>query len=444
MNFRLAFLSASLSFTITILIIFATRKHESESRIPMEYLRVGQPKDLLGDLLLGYIRTDMRRLENRGDMYTLGLKLRLLKKIKEFSGSEATELKAEIEKNLFGWLQPTFFDVDSLRDSWEGKGIVIVTGNKHAKLAAHLIKIVRILGCMLPIEIFYADAEDLNQEWITHYDKQFNVKSVSLSSLIESKKLDIHSWDLKPFALLFSSFEEVILFDADAVVLRDPMTLFEEAGYKSEGTVFFKDRIMGGHTRHPLKPWFERSFPDLSDLARNSTMYNEKGHYELEAGLLVMNKAKHYVGILAASLLNLEPIRSKELHEYSHGEKESYWFGLELVGESYYFVPTTAGTIGREHTREDGTKMVCGKLAHFDREGRLLWFNNGILSDSLDPMDLTHIAHEDKYEKLCHVGEYSPIDAPSASILKKILALYDRDPLQSDDPRVGLPMYNLG
>jgi alpha 1,3-mannosyltransferase len=58
------------------------------------------------------------------------------------------------------------------------------------------------------------------------------------------------SWSAKPFALLFPSFREAILIDADAFFLQNPQVLFDNAAYVQTGVLFFHGRL--------TRPWSKR------------------------------------------------------------------------------------------------------------------------------------------------------------------------------------------
>eukprot|EP00959_Pyramimonas_sp_CCMP1952_P472742 9500560-Pyramimonas_sp.AAC.1 len=51
----------------------------------------------------------------------------------------------------------------------------------------------------------------------------------------------VRGYALKVFALLFSSFREVLLLDADNNAARDPAFLFTDATYLREGGLFWHD-----------------------------------------------------------------------------------------------------------------------------------------------------------------------------------------------------------
>jgi alpha 1,2-mannosyltransferase len=46
---------------------------------------------------------------------------------------------------------------------------------------------------------------------------------------------------LKVFAILFSSFRDILYLDADNNVVRDPRYMFENESYKQKGALFWHD-----------------------------------------------------------------------------------------------------------------------------------------------------------------------------------------------------------
>lgn len=54
-------------------------------------------------------------------------------------------------------------------------------------------------------------------------------------------------WQLKPYAIIYSSFEEVLFLDSDNVPTRDPAFLFESPEYLATGALFWPDREPLGH-----------------------------------------------------------------------------------------------------------------------------------------------------------------------------------------------------
>jgi hypothetical protein len=63
------------------------------------------------------------------------------------------------------------------------------------------------------------------------------------------------SWAIKPFAALASTFEKVIVIDADSVFLQPPENLLSETGWQETGTLppclanLFCFEVSSGYTR---------------------------------------------------------------------------------------------------------------------------------------------------------------------------------------------------
>lgn len=404
--------------------------------------------DDLDDLLLEYLATDLHRLHGSGDLYTISSKIRLFKQLKskEVLSPRLAKIYSELEKNLFGWALKKYQSVTELEASFKGRGIVISLGSKYVKLAVHAIKIFRTLGCNWPVEIFYNGEQDLDSKSIQHLTSMPNVEVRNIQDYFDNDYLKLEGWDLKPFAMLASSFAEVMLVDADAVFVQNPVVLVQDPGYLETGTAFFYDRTMGGFSDHNITHWLQTFLPGpMSTTMLNSRLYNRRTHYEQESGVVVIDKTRRLMGMLAACRLNCPPERD-ELHKFTHGDKESFYLGCEMAGEPYYFVPSMSGSIGRVRDRK-----VCGKLAHFDRHDKLLWFNDGIVDNKhaseSEPFKYEYYAIEGKHggwNGLCIEGEAAPVEEEFKLNLHKIVSQFQRDPLEMDNPQTGSAMYNLG
>jgi hypothetical protein len=116
------------------------------------------------------------------------------------------------ESLFFPWLKTS---IKSLYLSFNGRGIVISTGDFHFNYAFLLVKSLRtILKCDLPIEIAYSDNNDLSIEKQRLLLRFKNVRCVDISALVVLKSMQgMSGWWWKSFAILFSSFKEVIFID---------------------------------------------------------------------------------------------------------------------------------------------------------------------------------------------------------------------------------------
>ncbi|KAF8976527.1 hypothetical protein BGZ52_007853 [Haplosporangium bisporale] len=69
-----------------------------------------------------------------------------------------------------------------------------------------------------------------------------DVELVDVTAVLDDRETKIQGWAIKPFAMLASRFEEVILIGADVFFLRKPDELFDDPGYLATGALFFYDR----------------------------------------------------------------------------------------------------------------------------------------------------------------------------------------------------------
>lgn len=275
----------------------------------------------------------------------------------------------------------------ALRSTYKkgSRGIVLSLGQKDFRYACHLITGIRnILGSTLPIQVAYAGNDDLPREYrekLTSLGK--DIETLDLLSSINDMTLDLAhgTFATKPIAMLASQFEQVMLVDADAVFLQPPEALFESRGYKDTGTYFFHDRLL-----------YQNGFPERLDWWRSHLKYNppspsllklksytQNYSAEQDSGVVVFDKGRTPVllGLLHTCWQN-----SADSREYMktmiHGDKESFWFGLELSRVPYYFAKHYGNSLGPVSRSGD----ICGNaIAHTDEDDKLLWFNGALLKN---------------------------------------------------------------
>jgi alpha 1,3-mannosyltransferase len=94
-------------------------------------------------------------------------------------------------------------------------------------------------------------------------------------------------WAAKPFAILVSSFREVIFIDADSLFFKNPEVLFDDADYKETGALFFRDRLIMPESK---KRFLQQILPKpIAKLAKQSRFWTgESGHMQ-ESGVVVVS-----------------------------------------------------------------------------------------------------------------------------------------------------------
>ena len=104
-------------------------------------------------------------------------------------------------------------------------GLVIPCGQSHFNFAMHLVAGVRhVFKSSLPIEIMYVKDELTIDQRNVLESIATDVKTVNILNLFEEDIAGLANggWAVKPFAILASSFQKVIVADSDAVFLQAP------------------------------------------------------------------------------------------------------------------------------------------------------------------------------------------------------------------------------
>lgn len=128
----------------------------------------------------------------------------------------------------------------------KGRGIVITLSNESELLNVYVnIKHMRVnLKPNIPIEVFYANK--IKPKMIKKLEAELqpirfvNIHDVDIINT-NFKKNTYCGFQIKPFAILASSFQDVLLLDANNTLLATPDCLFEYDEYKKYGAVFWSD-----------------------------------------------------------------------------------------------------------------------------------------------------------------------------------------------------------
>ncbi|KAF3921868.1 hypothetical protein AA313_de0209392 [Arthrobotrys entomopaga] len=277
-----------------------------------------------------------------------------------------------------------------------GRGIVLSGGNRQAPFLLTSIPSLRKLGCELPIEIMYLGDNDLSPENRAKLEQLGGVVTRDVKVKDEGWKLG--GWAVKPFAILLSSFREVIFIDADSLFFKNPEVLFEEDAYKRTGALFFRDRVLFPEDK---RGWLRAILPDpISKSVKESRFWTGISGHMQESGVVVVDKWRHFVSMLMVTRMNgpdRDGDRSKGVrgvYDMVYGDKETFWLGWELVGDlDYAFHQGDVGIIGQlsdsSKTPETLTtprqyEICAPQLLHLDLEGKPLWFNGWILKNKFE------------------------------------------------------------
>ena len=298
-----------------------------------------------------------------------------------------SNLRDEIDVKLYRFLNQKSWKFKE-EMNYKGRGIVIGVGPKYVKFAFHLILSLReIHHCYLPIEIFCIHQNELSKEEKQLFSRFDNITIKYIDEMINNEYAKVQSYAVKPFAILLSSFEEVILVDADVVFLSNPELLFDDPDYLQSKAFFYYDRTQIEQLPKQTN-FLEEIIADLRDEIKATPMYRGYSHHLCEAGVLVYHKRIHFHSLLLTCKLNCDKEREEVLWKETHGEKEAYWLAMEMIADyQYKFNQFPASIIGHKNAKVDRNgkilleNRICGNLMHLNYFGKPFWINGGLLQD---------------------------------------------------------------
>lgn len=151
---------------------------------------------------------------------------------KDFFVDEAAYDEFKAQQKVLMEAIPSWEDVSP---AFSGRGIVICAGSQSlARVWPNAVLMLRSLNCTLPIEVWTKDQEEyqrtlpLVEQIRTELEMDITAHTLSDYLNIVWKSFPLSEiFKVKALALLFSSFEEVVLFDSDSIPVVDPAALFD-------------------------------------------------------------------------------------------------------------------------------------------------------------------------------------------------------------------------
>ena len=251
---------------------------------------------------------------------------------------------------------------------FKGRGVVLATslGMKYFTQAYVNIRVMRDhLRTKLPIEVMYADDGKVPATALTYLKTTF--PDVSFVNMRELKGIPadvgLNGFHIKLFALVYSSFEEVLMLDTDNIPVIDPAFAFEINSYKRAGALFWPD-FAGYYSSLPVNweifdlppiphyPTFKRDTPDtgMPDI-------DPRLMPEIQGGEVLINKRKTWPGLWMTLFINRN---YAFFHVHTmHGDKNSYSFGFNITGTPYAMVNKPFFGMGRAAEDASNKPIMC-------------------------------------------------------------------------------------
>jgi len=231
------------------------------------------------------------------------------------------------------------------------RGLVTTAGGAYLPVFAVSLRMLRRKGTTLPMEVFLADEKEYESYMCDHVFPELNAKCVVLSDILEAvpHAIKISHYQYKVFAMIFSSFDEVLFLDSDAFTVRDANYLFTKEPFVSNGLVTWPD--YWASSASPLYYQIARQpIPPLS--LRQST----------ESGELLLHKKTHAESLLLATYYNYYGSHYYTMFSQGapgEGDKETFIAAAYTLNETFYQVVEPVRAIGHStSTTWTGSAMV--------------------------------------------------------------------------------------
>lgn len=203
-----------------------------------------------------------------------------------------------------------------------GRGIVICAGGVQMFTNAWvLVWLLRnVLKCTLGIEVWHLGPGEMSSGMHGMLEN-LGAKIVDASAMLSRYPARIaDGWQLKPYALIMSDFQEVLMLDADNVPTVDPAFLFELPEFAGTGAVFW---------------------PDATDISETNPIWKELGlpakrRISFETGQMLIDKIRHRQALITVLRLNED---AEHFYRLVYGDKDTFLAAWLVAGSQYVLIP---------------------------------------------------------------------------------------------------------
>ncbi|KAJ3270603.1 hypothetical protein HDV01_007699 [Terramyces sp. JEL0728] len=284
-------------------------------------------------------------------------------------------LHAFEQSKLLDWFLPGI-TISKLSEKFIGRAFVIsALDTWFATAYFSVLHIRNYHKNTLPIYIFHNGTE-LSAKNIRLLRKIKDVSVFDLQEYYDDTKVSFSGYATKTAVILIAPCQECIFLDCDAWFFQNPLVMFEQNAYKETGLMLFKDRSKDGSTDG--MEWVKDLVPE-SELSKIDKLriYNGKTFHEAESGMVVIDKKRRFINMLAIAYMN-EATIIPQSHDGFHGDKETFWIGSAMVQQPFSFNERLPYTIGNFEPNYNPGRFCSTQMAHADSNGKLLWIHGGV------------------------------------------------------------------
>lgn len=266
-------------------------------------------------------------------------------------------------------LKEKVLNLDYPENTFKGDGIVMIGGGSFMGTALTSIRALRETDSKLPLELMLSSFDEYDKDVCEILLPKLNAKCLIMEEIVGSeifKSLNLQKYELKVLGLFLSSFESVLLLDADNISIKNPDYILKSKPYKQDGYILWPD-----FWRQTISPYFYKiagiklGEPIRKDGVAPEELAKDRSNSQLadlenaipdstvEAGQVAINKKLHYKSLFATVYYNLYGFK---FYYYllgqgavGIGDKDTFAAGLTVFKESFYFVKSRPLLYGYDH-----------------------------------------------------------------------------------------------
>ncbi|KAL5049959.1 hypothetical protein BDW71DRAFT_140140 [Aspergillus fruticulosus] len=242
----------------------------------------------------------------------------------------------------------------------ETKGIVSSAGGTYLPTFVVSLKLLRRTGTTLPVELFLKDQSEYEPYICDVVLPPLNVKCLVLSDIMKtqeprpnSNQKEISGFQLKAFAMLFSSFEAFLWLDADCVPLHDAVPLLTSAPFTTTGLVTWPDFF--ANTAAPV-------YFNISGQSEPPSTTRQSS----ESGMILFNKKAHFQTLLLSAYYNYHgPDYYYPLLDQGApgaGDKDTFLHAATALNAPFYAVSESVIDLGNITPWNDKVAINAGYI----------------------------------------------------------------------------------
>ncbi len=204
---------------------------------------------------------------------------------------------------------------------FEGRGVVMAAGGRLQVVNAYsVVRALRARGCRLPVELYYAGASEMSAH-VVHVFNEMDVAVLDMYHSLagEDAQVALRGFQIKAFAVLHSSFEEVLWLDSDSVPASDVSQAFESTAFRQLGSLFWQDWSRDPH-------WLSAQFLAAYGL------HMQHGERELEAGQFVLCKRRCWTALQMVVYMNRHFVH---FYRRLYGDKDTWRLAFKVSPVSW-------------------------------------------------------------------------------------------------------------